>query len=357
MEWIEITASTEHEALDRALDELGVHRDEAEWEVVEVQKARLGGLLGRNEARVRARVKPVSRDKPQTRRDRGGRSGGRGRRGGENRSSKQGDAAKGGRRGGGGNGGTSRPKAERGSGQGRTRGPDAGAESPGDGAPTGAGRRRRGRSGGGGRGARADSPATGGSRKDDARTGKGRGGNNPDGKAGRGRRGGEAVSDGDERDEETVPIDEQAEIAEDFVEGLVDAFEVDADIDVDTDDDDRVVYVSVEGGELGLLVGPGGATISAIEELTRTVLQRRTGGHAARVRVDVGGYKARRREALEKFTHELIDTVKESGRSHELEPMNAADRKTVHGVAAGDDSVTTSSEGEEPRRRVVIHPA
>lgn len=374
MEWIEMTASTEHEALDRALDELGVHRDEAEWETLEVSKARLGGLLGRSEARVRARIKPVSREKPQAKRDRGGRSGGRGRGGGSSKQgggkgdSRNGGGSNGGGRNGGGRGGRKQGPRNSGGSAGKQASDNQDSKRNGgrdDGGDDG--RNRRGRAGGGKAGGGGASPSTGkeeagrgDARKGDTRNDKGRRDNNPDGKARGGQRGGAAVSDGDERDErdeETVPIEEQAEIAEDFIEGLADAFEVDADIEVKSDDEDWTLEVGLEGGELGLLVGPGGATITAIEELTRTVLQRRTGGHAARVRVDVGGYKARRREALENFTRDLIGKVRESGRSQELEPMNAADRKTVHGVAADDDSVTTSSEGEEPRRRVVIHPA
>ena len=111
------------------------------------------------------------------------------------------------------------------------------------------------------------------------------------------------------------------------------------------------------GDNLGLLVGPRGATLSAIEELVRTVVQRHTGGHGARIHVDVGGYRAKRREALAEFTRDLAQQVLDSGREQALEPMSASDRKVVHDVVAEMDGVTTGSEGEEPRRRVVIRPA
>ncbi|MCZ7529613.1 MAG: Jag N-terminal domain-containing protein [Acidimicrobiia bacterium] len=373
MEWIEITASSEHEALDRALDELGVHRDEAEWEVIEVSKARLGGLLGRSEARIRARIKPVSREKPQTSRDRsrGGRSsGGKGRRGDGNkgngrRGNKQTGRGKGAQQ----QSGNKQEDRKQGGGKSENAdkdGPRDGNRRGGDGRSgtkssaqdrdrTRPGQNRSGRRGGATapgsrRRAGSDRPDSGNGDRDRRDEASGR-------KARGGERGGAPVNEGPDRDEESVPIDEQADIAEDFVAGLVEAFDVDADIGVDADDEDWVLQITVEGSELGLLVGRGGATITAIEELTRTVLQRRTGGQAARVRVDVGGYRAARRKALEEFARSLIDKVRETGRAQELEPMSAADRKVVHGVAAEDDDVTTSSEGEEPRRRVVIHPA
>ena len=103
--------------------------------------------------------------------------------------------------------------------------------------------------------------------------------------------------------------------------------------------------------------GPKGATLQAIEELVRTVVQRRTEGHGARIHVDVGGYRAKRRAALERFALELAEQVRESGEDRALEPMSASDRKVVHDAIATLDGVTTTSEGEEPRRRVVVRPA
>jgi len=160
-----------------------------------------------------------------------------------------------------------------------------------------------------------------------------------------------------EDDEETfeVPVEEQAQAAEDFTRGLVDAFGTDATVTSRVDED--AVEVEIEGEQLGLFVGPRGATLSAIEELVRTVVQRQTGGHGARVRVDVGGYRAKRRDALSEFTRQLAQQVVENGREQALEPMTPFDRKVVHDVVAEIDGVTTVSEGEEPRRRVVIRRA
>ena len=117
------------------------------------------------------------------------------------------------------------------------------------------------------------------------------------------------------------------------------------------------VVVEITGENLGLLVGPKGATLQALEELVRTVVQRQTGGHGVRINVDVEGYRAKRRAALETFTRDLVQRVLDTGREHALEPMSSPDRKVVHDVAAEMDGVETISEGEEPRRRVVIRPS
>ena len=153
-----------------------------------------------------------------------------------------------------------------------------------------------------------------------------------------------------------VSVEEQATEAETFTRGLVDAFGASATVATIIDDEGGIL-VDVTGSDLGLLVGPRGATLQAIEELVRTVVQRRTEGHGTRINVDVAGYRARRREALSQFAAELAATVLESGKEKALEPMNPADRKVVHDTIAELDGVTTMSEGEEPRRRVVVQPA
>ena len=152
-----------------------------------------------------------------------------------------------------------------------------------------------------------------------------------------------------------VTIEEQAEAAEAFTQGLVDAFDLGA--QVRSVIVDEGIVVDVTGESLGLLVGPRGATLNAIEELVRTVVQRQTDGHGVRINVDVAGYRAKRREALEEFTRGIAKKVVESGRAQALEPMSALDRKVVHDAAAEIGGVATESEGEEPRRRVVIVPA
>jgi spoIIIJ-associated protein len=153
-----------------------------------------------------------------------------------------------------------------------------------------------------------------------------------------------------------VPVEEQASEAETFTRGLIEAFGAPATIEVHIDEEGGVL-IDVTGTDLGLLVGPRGATLQAIEELVRTVVQRRTEGRGTRINVDVAGYRARRREALAQFTEELANKVRATGENQALEPMPASDRKVVHDTIAALDGVTTVSEGEEPRRRVVVRPA
>lgn len=150
-----------------------------------------------------------------------------------------------------------------------------------------------------------------------------------------------------------VSLEEQAEMAETFSRGLVERFGLTATVTAATDGDDDVT-VEINGGDLGLLIGPRAATIDALQELVRTAVQRRIGGHGARIHVDVAGYRARRHEALAEFTRQAAKRAVESGRDQALEPMSPSDRKVVHDTAAEIDGVATFSEGEEPRRRVVI---
>ena len=155
---------------------------------------------------------------------------------------------------------------------------------------------------------------------------------------------------------EDVPMEQQAEVAREFLAGLVQQFGAAATVDV-RPIDDETVELAIVGDDLGLLIGPKGQTLGAVQELARTVVQRKTGGRNGRLVVDVGGYREARRAALARFTQQVADEVKESGRARGLEPMSPADRKVVHDTANDIDGVATTSEGEEPRRRVVIMPA
>jgi spoIIIJ-associated protein len=152
-----------------------------------------------------------------------------------------------------------------------------------------------------------------------------------------------------------APTVDGGEVAEAFVRGLLDVFGSDYQVDRHQLDDETL-EIAVEGEGLGLLIGQRGQTLSAVQELARTVVQRRAPGHHGRVVVDVAGYRAARREALERFTRTVADQVRSSGVPRVLEPMPPADRKVVHDTVNSLDGVVTSSEGEEPRRRVVIAP-
>ena len=157
-------------------------------------------------------------------------------------------------------------------------------------------------------------------------------------------------------DDTIVSVDEQAEIIGGFLEGLLDAFHLDGRLQKSKTDDDTV-EIDLQGDDLGLLIGPKGQTLTALHELSRTVLQRQaTGRYEGRVRVDVSGYRMRRREALARFAGQVAEEVRTSGVQKALEPMNSADRKVVHDTVNELDGVSTRSDGQEPHRRVVIVP-
>ncbi len=150
----------------------------------------------------------------------------------------------------------------------------------------------------------------------------------------------------------------QGTLVQEFVTDLLDAFGLDGSVSIATAADDGAIEVAVAGDDLGLLIGPKGQTLQAIQELTRSALQRQRPGEThARVRIDVGGYRERRKEALERFVRDVAEQVKESGAQKALEPMSPPDRKVVHDTVNDIDGVTTISEGEDARRRVVIRPA
>ena len=152
-----------------------------------------------------------------------------------------------------------------------------------------------------------------------------------------------------------ISLDTQEPTALDFVRGLVDAFGATADVTAERDDEDDAIEVQVEVEDLGLLVGPRGTTLGAIAELTRTaVAQQHSGRLEGRLRVDVAGYRARRKEALIRFVSQIADKVLDTGDSVALEPMSPPDRKIVHDAVNEIDGVHTESRGEDRRRHVVI---
>ena len=151
-------------------------------------------------------------------------------------------------------------------------------------------------------------------------------------------------------------VEEQQQMVGDFLEGLAKSFGIEAAAqNVAADEDSFEVNLNGDDKQLGLLIGPKGNHLAAIHEVCKTMLQRRLAGtDRARIRVDVGGYRSRRREALQAYVHELAQNVVSSGVEKGLEPMNAADRKVVHDAVNEIDGVSTVSVGDEPRRRVVL---
>lgn len=337
MEWVQTTGDSVEAAKDRALDELGVDEQDAEFEVLDEPKS---GLFGRTrgEARVKARVRPTQpRAKGEGRdRGRGGKGGGRGGR----------SRGKG--------GGGRQEKGQNGGGKAQDRGRDK---------PSG------GRDNGGSSSGEQDRS----SNRAEQRGGEQRKSNSGSNRSGQARNKGSQNADGNRRNDggrqdkkdttrkestmtEDVAIDEQGDIVAGFLEGLLDAFGADGEV-VQEQVDDSTVELRVEGDDLGRLVGPRGATLAAVHEMCRTVLQREVaGGARARIRVDIGGYRERRRAALADFARTQADGVLEDQAERALEPMGAADRKVIHDTVTDIDGVRTISEGEDPKRRVVIIP-
>jgi spoIIIJ-associated protein len=332
VEWVVTSGRTIEEATEVALDKLGVDEQDAEVEVIQDAQKGLFGRL-RAEAQVRARVRPTA---PRPKVDR------RERRRGERR--RDGDR--------------SRPKGQ----GGRERVKTGGNAAAGSGAA------------GGGRGGSTGAASQGSSSDDGPGSGDGRQASDDDGQEAssnsrRGRRSraprtaeGATVSEtaqSTERPEmDESDLEGQRAAVEAFLTDLVTAFgRSDAAIAVAVGED-QALEATVEGSELGLLVGQKGVTLQAVQELVRSMVQRRFVGQShARVRVDVAGYRARRKEALERFATSVAESVLESGVAKALDPMGSADRKVVHDAINDIDGVVTVSEGEDEARRVVIRPA
>lgn len=279
MEWVETTAKTVEDAKSQALDQLGVHVDEAEFEILEEPKS---GLFGRTrgEARVRARVRPAAVRPKQDRRSRG-----------------RGD----------------RPDGTKTEQSGERKRPKSGSKS----------------------GPKPEKSNT----KQPA---------SPE------QKGETTMEQHDERHVSDTTPEAVGAAAVEFMSGLTDAFGLEASTSLQVDGTD--LDVKVDGASLGLLVGPGGRTLLAIQDLARVASQRRLDDHDTRLRVDVAGYRERRREALERFAVAVANQVLESQSSKALEPMPSADRKVVHDTVMGIDGVGSRSEGDDPGRRVVIFP-
>ena len=314
MEWVETTAKSLDEAKDLALDQLGVAADEAEFEVLEEPRS---GLFGRTrgEARVRARVMPAAVRPKQERRDRG-------------RSKAKGDGT------------TARGKGNKNAAaarepqQARPKSDQTGSDDTTDDGPKGGskdGTKQNAR-----QGERSNKQANRPQRSKQQKESK-------------------RMDAQDERSESPVSPQEVGDAAVAFMGGLADAFGTETSTELDVDG--TTLEVRVVGTELGLMVGPGGRTLIAVQDLARVASQRRLGDHDTRLRIDVAGYRERRQLALGEFARQVAETVRTEGESRSLEPMTSADRKVVHDVLNDEDGVTTRSVGEDPDRRIVVEPA
>ncbi|MFM7391147.1 MAG: protein jag, partial [Actinomycetota bacterium] len=162
------------------------------------------------------------------------------------------------------------------------------------------------------------------------------------------------VSDNRRRREDApkVPVTTVRDAATTFLDGLFQAAGLSATVESSIDGEE--IDIAVQGDNLTMFVGPRGATLTNLQDITRVVSQRRLGDHDTRLRVDVGGYRQRRKDALGRFALKVANDVQESGTPRILEPMNSADRKIVHDTLANIDGIVTHSEGDDPFRRVVV---
>jgi spoIIIJ-associated protein len=145
----------------------------------------------------------------------------------------------------------------------------------------------------------------------------------------------------------------EGDIAADYLERLLDIVDYDGDIDLDVENGRAMV--AIVGSDLQPLIGQGGATLDALQELTRLAVQQQTGVRS-RLMLDVSGHRRARREELTILATETATKVLGSGESERLAPMNPFERKVVHDVISAIDGVISESEGEEPARRVVVLP-
>lgn len=187
-----------------------------------------------------------------------------------------------------------------------------------------------------------DEPATGSAEDREDDTGSADADGPSDGEGGAGDRDSEAAVDA---------LEEEAEAAADFVEGLLDALDLPGDLRIKYGDDHAEVEVIDVGS--GALIGRRGQTLEAIQELLRCSLQREF-QRRARVKVDVEGYRSRRLEKLFEKADEAIDAVLDTGDAERLEPMDVFERKAVHHRVAKVDGLNSRSQGREPARRVII---
>jgi len=158
------------------------------------------------------------------------------------------------------------------------------------------------------------------------------------------------------RTQDREPVDPAPflEPLREFLAGIASAASLQAEVTI-TANEEGDLEAALVGSQLGALIGPAGGVIDAIQELSRTFLQKEAkGGSAPRLKVDVGGYRADRRVALEAFTREVAEKVTETGKAHAFEVMGSIDRKTIHDAVNDIDGVVTSSQGEDPDRYVVL---
>jgi spoIIIJ-associated protein len=157
----------------------------------------------------------------------------------------------------------------------------------------------------------------------------------------------------DEKKSLAARLEEEGDVAADYLEGLLDIADLDGDIEIGIEND-RANLV-IEGGELNHLVGKSGEVLDALQELTRLAVQTST-GERSRLMLDIDGFRAEKRESLAELAEKTAEAVKASGESIKLQPMNAFERKIIHDTIQK-IGLTSESEGEDPDRCVVVLPS
>lgn len=296
MEWIETTGTSIDEAKDLALDRLGVAEDELEIQVLTEPSSAMFGLK-KTEARLRARVRPIS---PQIKTERNSKS--------------------------------NRDKNRKRSNQGRknTNNKKNSEKSQKNNNQKNSKKTSE----------QLDDAKNSSKNKDNRPEKTTKAKNNP-----RTRK--------DEMETEKMDLSTQAEITENFLAGLLEKMGLESRV-TSTIEDERLT-VEAHGLNLGLAIGHQGQTVRAITELSRTIIQRKSRGSASgSMTVDIGGYRALRQSNLEKFAKAQAEAVLSDGISRALDPMGAADRRIAHNAVSDIEGVETISEGSNMDRRVVI---
>ena len=162
----------------------------------------------------------------------------------------------------------------------------------------------------------------------------------------------EEESPATERPSRVQRLEQEGDIAADYLEELLDIADLDGDLDMDVDGDRAAV--SIVGADLAQLVGRDGEVLEALQELTRLAVYRET-GERSRLMLDISGYRSDKRAQLEKLAEDTVAQVRESGAPASLDPMTPFERKVVHDAVAA-AGLTSESEGVEPRRFVVVLP-
>ncbi|MFF9642767.1 Jag family protein [Kitasatospora aureofaciens] len=151
-------------------------------------------------------------------------------------------------------------------------------------------------------------------------------------------------------------LEQEGDIAADYLEGLLDIADLDGDIDMDVEGDRALVSIVSDGNDRALqrLVGQDGEVLEALQELTRLAVHRET-GERSRLMLDIAGFRARKREELAALGAEAAEQVRSTGEQVKLRPMTPFERKVVHDAVAA-AGLRSESEGEEPQRCVVVLP-